>query len=168
MKKPTKLNEKIVSYLEKRLADEFTASYFYRDASNYLQGIGFSLAAKYFAKESADELEHAKGIEKFLVDWNVHPSLPQIDAQENKFDSLPDVIESAYTLEYALYEAYEEDSVAIFKLGDICVFDFLQAYRTIQTKSVAEYSDMLNMLEGCDCESKFELLLLEEKLFGEG
>lgn len=168
MKKPTKLNEKIVSYLEKRLADEFTASYFYRDASNYLQGIGFSKAAAYFAKESADELTHAKGIEKFLVDWNVHPSLPQIDAQDNKFDGLHDVIESAYTLEYALYEAYEEDSVAIFKLGDICAFDFLQSYRMKQSQSVAEYSDMLNLLSDCDCDSKFELLLLEDKLFGEG
>lgn len=168
MKKPVKLNSSIVSILEKRLSDEFTASFFYRDAANYLQGIGFSLAAKYFQRESMDELQHAARIEKFLVDWNVHPSLPEINAQENKFTDLEDVIERAYQLEYALYEAYEEDSVKIFKTGDMCVFDFLQHYRSIQTKSVAEFSDMLNILDGCDCENKFEMLLLEEKLFGEG
>jgi len=167
MKKPIKLNSKVVTILEARLADEYTASFLYRNASNYLQGIGFFLAAKYFAKESADELSHAHGIEKYLVDWNVCPVLPQIDSQDNKFDGLPDVIDSAYVIELALYQSYEKDSVKIFEMGDICTFDFLQHYRTIQTKSVAEYSDFLNLLEGCDCESKFELLLLEEKLFGE-
>jgi len=168
MKKPNKLNSKIVSILEARLADEYTASFLYRDASNYLQGIGFSLAAKFFAQESADELTHAHGIEKFLVDWNVQPTLPQIDSVDNNFDGLPDVIEKGYTIEYTLYQSYEKDSVKVFEMGDICVFDFLQTYRSIQTKSVAEYSDFLNLLDGCDCESKFELLLLEEKLFGEG
>jgi len=168
MKKPNKLNSKVVSILEDRLSDEYIASFLYRDASNYLQGIGFYLAAKFFAQESADELAHAHGIEKYLVDWNVHPTLPQIENSDNNFDGLLDVIERGYTLEYNLYESYEKDSVKIFGMGDICTFDFLQAYRSIQTKSVAEYSDFLNLLEGCDCESKFELLLLEEKLFGEG
>jgi ferritin len=55
----------------------------------------------------------------------------------------------------------------IFKEGDVCTFDFLQFFRTEQTAAVAEYSDMLNMLEGPDTASKFELLMLEEKLFGE-
>jgi ferritin len=31
-------------------------------------------------------------------------------------------------------------------MGDACVFDFLQKYRAIQTKSVFEYSDFLNKL----------------------
>jgi len=167
MKKPVKLNAKIVTILEERLADEYTASFLYRDASNYLQGVGFVDAAKYFAKEAADELSHAHGIEKFLVDWNIQPTLPQIESSDNSFDSLCDVIDRAYSIEYALYQAYEKDSVKVLEMGDACVFDFLQSYRTKQLNSVAEYSDMLNMLEGCDCDDKFQMLLLEEKLFGE-
>jgi hypothetical protein len=54
----------------------------------------------------------------------------------------------------------------IFKTGDLCVFDFLQQYRVGQKESVAEYSDKLNMLEGTNTGSKFEMLMLEEKLFG--
>lgn len=168
MKKPVKLNAKIVTILEERLADEYTASFLYRDASNYLQGIGFFAAAKYFAKEAADELSHAHGIEKFLVDWNIQPTLPEIESSDNSFGGLCDVIEKAYELEYQLYQLYEKDSVKVLEMGDTCVFDFLQTYRTIQMNSVAEYSDFLNILDGCDCDDKFQMLLLEEKLFGEG
>ena len=75
------------------------------------------------------------------------------------------VIFKAYDIEYKLYEDYENDSVKIFELGDICTFDLLQFFRGVQTKSVAEYSDMINMLEGVNLNSKFELLMLEKKLF---
>src|SRR6185369_4879325 len=150
MKKPIKLNKEIVNLLNPRLDDEFTAFAFYRDASNYLNNIGFFEAGKYFAKESEDELLHAKGIEQFLVNWNIQPELPSIPAQNNQFSGLVDIIEKSYEIEYALYESYEETSSKVFKLGDLCVFDFLKTYRSIQTKSVAEYSDMLNMLDGID------------------
>jgi len=53
----------------------------------------------------------------------------------------------------------------IFKYGDLCVFDFLQFFRKAQKDSVATYSDMLNVLEGCNRGSKFEMLLLQEELF---
>jgi hypothetical protein len=52
----------------------------------------------------------------------------------------------------------------VFK-KDLCVFDFLQEFRKIQKDSVAEYSDKLNMLEGVDAKDKFNMLLLEKKLF---
>lgn len=168
MKKPVKLNAKIVSILEERLADEYTAHYFYQDAANYLQGIGYFSAAEYFTKESNDELSHARGIQKFLVDWNVHPQLPQIDASDNNFDGLIDVIEKAYEIEFQLYQNYDKDSNTILiDMGNACVFDFLQTYRNIQTASVAEYSDFLNLAQGVDVESKFEMLMLQEQLFND-
>lgn len=51
------------------------------------------------------------------------------------------------------------------EIGDVCAFDFLQFFRNVQTESVGQYSDMINMLEGVDTKSKFEMLLLEKKLF---
>jgi ferritin len=166
MKKPVKLSAEIVKPLLERLDDEYTAFAFYRDASNYLRGIGFFTAADYFAKESADELTHAKIIENYIVDWNVHPKLPSVDAQDNGFKGLIDVIEKSYQIEYALYEAYEETTMDIFKKGDTCTFFFLAQFNEFQRKAVAEYSDMLNLLDGVEDE-KCDLLLLEEKIFGE-
>jgi ferritin len=165
MKTPVKLSSEIVTLLLPRLSDEFKAYYFYRAASNWCQNVGYFKAAAYFKAESEDELSHAKGIEDFLVNWNVTPELPVINKPTLTFENLSELISKAYEIEYALYEAYEDTSAKIFKTGDLCVFDFLQKYRTIQTQSVAEYSDMLNTLQGVNLSSKFEMLMLEENLF---
>jgi len=162
--KPTKLSPEVVNLLLPRLKDEFNAFYFYRSATNWCQNAGFFKAAKFFAKESEDELTHAKKIEDYLVDWNVIPALPVI-AQPIVFSGLYDIITKAYGIEYELYEAYEDTSSKIFKTGDLCVFDFLQFYRQTQKESVAEYSDKLNLLEGTETKDKFQLLMLEKKLF---
>ena len=166
MVKPTQLPEEIVSLILPRLGDEFTAAYQYRAISNWCKNVGYKLAGEFFAKESEDEFSHAKKIEDFLVNWNITPQLPTIKQPILEFKGLSDVIDTSYELERNLYESYEETSAKIFKTGDLCVFDFLQQFRSIQTKSVAEYSDMINLLEGCNTESKFELLMLEEQLFG--
>lgn len=165
MKKPIKLPEEIVKLLLPRLKDEFDAAYMYRAASNWCQGVGYFKAAEFFAKESEDELAHAKGIEKYLVDWNVIVSLPKIETPASEFTDLVAVLDKAYAIEYDLYEEYEDTSMKIFEKGDLSTFDFLQHYRTIQRKSVAEYSDKLNMLEGVNPKDKMNLLLLEKKLF---
>jgi ferritin len=165
MKQPKKLPSEIVALLLPRLQDEYNAFYMYRSASNWCNNVGYMKAGKYFAKESEDELAHAKKIEDFLVQWNVTPELPMVAQPTLEFKNLPEIIEAAYDVEYKLYEMYEETSVKIFETGDICVFDFLQPFRAIQTASVAEYSDMINILDGVNTESKFELFMLEENLF---
>lgn len=164
MIKPEKLSSEIVNLLLPRLKDEYNAFYFYRSATNYCKNVGHFTASKFFKAESDDELLHAKGIEDLLVDFNITPNLPSIEKPPLQFKSLLDVIEQAYKIEYDLYEAYEETSTKVFKTGDLCVFDFLQTYRTIQKQSIAEYSDKLNVLEGVE-PNKMNLLLLEETLF---
>jgi len=166
MRKPETLNQNTVNALLTRLNDEFKAYYFYRSASNWCKNVGFFKASEYFAKESADELEHAKGIENYLVDWNVDVLLPTIGQPDSTYVNLVDVIERAYQLEYSLYQGYEITSQEIISRNEFSTFDFLSKYREIQTKSVAEYSDMLNTLDGVDIRDKFQLLLLEENLFG--
>ena len=161
---PNKLDKDVVDLLLPRLKDEYNAFYFYRAASNWCQGVGYFKAAEFFAKESEDELGHAKKIEQYLVDWNVDPELPTVERPQIMFSGLMEVIENAYTIEYALYEDYEGTSKEMFK-KDLCVFDFLQEFRMLQKQSVAEYGDKLNMLEGVDGKDKFKLLLLEKKLF---
>ena len=162
--KPHSLDKGVVDLLAPRHLDEMDAFYFYRAASNWCQGVGYFKAAAFFAAESQDELEHAAKIEKYLVDWNITVPLPNVPKPQVDFSGLLEVLEEAYKIEYDLYEAYEETSKKLFNM-DLCTFDFLQQFRLIQTKSVAEYSDKLNLLEDVDGKDKFKLLLLEEKLF---
>lgn len=167
MKQPEKLPNKIIDLLLPRLQDEFDAYYFYRAASNWCKNVGYFKAADYFKKESEDELTHAKKLEDFLVDWNVLPELPSIVKPSISFSDIGDLIEQSYTIEYELYESYEKTSSEVFKTGDLCVFDFLEFFRTTQKNAVAEYSDMMNVLNGVDEKDKFKILVLEETLFGE-
>ena len=164
MKQPEVLKTEIVDLLLERLNDEYTTFYFYRSASNWCKGIGLNLAADYFKKESKDELTHAKGIEDYLVDWNVIVDLPIIQEPINEFINVVDIIEKAYKLEYDLYVAYNKISGDIFTQGEYSTFDFLNKYRDIQNQSVIEYSDKLNILKDVELD-KFNILLIEENLF---
>ena len=162
---PKKLDAKIVGFLMPRLADEYKAFYFYRAASNWCKNVGFEKAAEFFAAESNDELVHAKGIETYLVDWNIDVELPVVEKPQIVFSSLFEVLIKAYELEYNLWSEYNDTADEVLGKGDVATFNFLKTYTDIQTKSVAEYSDKLNMLQGVNVMSKFELLTLEKKLF---
>ena len=160
---PKMLNEDVIAHLNSALADEYTAHYFYRGASNWCQGVAYKSAAAFFAKEAATELEHAEKLQKYLVDWNVLPTLPAVKFSGN-FSSLIDVVNKSYTIEYSLGDKYNEMSAKLFT-QHLPTFDFLQEFRTIQVESIAEYSDLLNAAQLIDVNSKLDLLHYEERYF---
>lgn len=163
IKTPKTLADASVKILTDRLGDEYTAHYFYRNATNWCAGIGYLKAAAFFAQEAENELEHAKGLQKYLVDWNVMPLLPSIKPNI-AFSDLIDIVNKAYALEYALFESYNRDSKQLFDT-DLTTFDFLTTYRTGQTESVIEYSDLLNAAELVNTDNKFEILYFEQTYF---
>ena len=163
IKVPKKLMDASVSKLIDRLKDEYTAHYFYRNASNWCLNEGYLKAGAYFAEEASTELTHAEGIQKFLVDWNVYPTFPP--AKPNiTFTNLIDIVNKAYLLEYSLFESYVKDSADLFN-SDLNTFDFLTAYRSIQNASVIEYSDLLNAANLVNVENNFEVLYFEQTYF---
>jgi ferritin len=161
---PVKLPQDIANLLNERINDEYAAHYYYRQVANYCENVGYLKAAEYFKGEAADELTHAEGVQKYLTDWNVQPTLMPVEPPQ-KTVGLVDAIEKAYKMEYDLYEAYEKISMDIFKKNDLCTFDFLQQYRTIQRMAVAEYSTFLNQLETIDQEDKNWVYEFEKRAF---
>jgi ferritin len=160
-----KLAPSVEAILTSKIAREYGHHYFYQVAGNWCQLEGFEKAAEYFLKESLEELEHAKKIQKYIVDWNCNPNITILMPEKSEFSSLLELIQDAYNTEYELYEIYKKDSVDIFNTGDICSFDFLQFFREAQKDAVITYSNMLSLLDGVDSNNKFNLLMLEEKLF---
>jgi len=161
--KPKTLLENIVSKLNDRIGDEYTAHYFYRAAANWCAGVNYPNAAAFFAKEAAAELEHAEKLQKYLVDWNCEPIIPPVKFS-GKFDSLIDIVNKAYAIEFDLGEKYNETSADIFTMH-LPTFDFLQNFRELQTESIAEYSDLLNAAQLIDVTNKLDLLHYEERYF---
>jgi ferritin len=163
IKNPKTLDAASVTKLNERLKDEYAAHYFYRNAHNWCAGEGYLKAAAFFAEEAAAELGHAEGLQKFLVDWNVQPTMPSVKANIN-FTNLIDIVNKAYQIEYALFEAYVKDSKELF-VNDLNTFDFLTGYRSIQNQSVIEYSDLLNAAMLVNVENNFEVLYFEQTYF---
>jgi len=160
---PKTLEPEIIDYLNAALAEEYTAHYFYRTAANWCQGVAYTKAAAFFAGEAAAELEHAEKLQKYLVDWNCTPILPAVKFS-GKFDSLIDVVNKSYAIEFKLGEKYNEMSADIFS-KHLPTFDFLQEFRIIQTESIAEFSDKLNAAQLVDVSNKLDLLHYEERYF---
>jgi ferritin len=164
MIKPNTLNDAVVSTLNARIGDEFTAHYFYNAAHNWCMDKNYKIAAAFFAGETASELEHAQKLQKYVIDWNANVTIHNV-TMNFEFNSLPDIIEKAYKLELDLFDKYLKDSQSIFAI-DLATFDFLQKFRKKQTDSVIEYSDLLAALELIDVNSKLDILHFEELYLG--
>lgn len=160
---PKTLPQELVDRINSALAEEYTAHYFYRAAANWCQGVAYIKAAAFFEAEASTELEHAVKLQKYLVDWNCTPQLPTVKFS-GEFASLIDIVNKAYAIEYKLGDKYNEISAEIFA-KHLPTFDFLQEFRTIQTESIAEYSDKLNAAQLIDVSNKLDLLHYEERYF---
>lgn len=162
-RQPKELSPKIVDMLNNRLKDEYAAHFFYRNAANWCDDANYKKAAAFFAQEASNELEHAEKLQKYIVSWNVIPTLPAVKPTIT-FADLVDIINKAYVLEYDLFTKYNSDSVDIMS-EDITTFDFLRELREGQYGSVVEYSDLLNALQLIDSSDKYQLLYFEQTYF---
>lgn len=160
---PRTLSPEVAEILMERLGDEYTAHYFYRNAANWCNDKAYLKAGAFFEAEAASELEHADKLQKYLVDWNIIPTIPPVKMLPF-FATLIDVVNKAYQLEYNLLTKYNMDSSMIFPV-DLNTFDFLQEFRTLQKDAVVEYSDLLNAAQLINVENNFEVLYYEGKYF---
>lgn len=165
IKTPVTLAPQVIKMLIERIGDEYTAHYFYANAANWCKEKAYFRAAAFFDAEAANELEHAKLVQNYLVDWNAMPVIPPVSMLP-QFCNLIDIINKAYDLEYGLYLKYNENSAAVFP-ADLATFDFLQELRIGQRKSVAEYSDLLNAAQLVNVSNNFEVLYFEQTYFPE-
>lgn len=163
MVNPRKLNDVVVETINARIGDEYTAHYFYTAAHNWCVDANYENAAAFFKHEMEDELNHSHQLQKWLVDWNCLPTIPEFKTAFT-FTSLPDIIEQAYRLELDLLDKYLEDSRSIFSV-DLATFDFLRELREGQAGSVIEYADKLAALELIDVNVKLDVLHFEEMYF---
>jgi ferritin len=161
---PRKLPGEVEKILNERIGDEYKAYFFYRNAANWCKGANYKKAASFFESEAAGELEHSKGLQDYLTQWNLYPIIPQTETSHN-FTNLLDIISQAYELEYNLLEKYSGDQKTICEIHP-ATFNFIQKYVDIQNKEVEEYSDLLNAVELINTENKLDVLYFENNYFG--
>lgn len=158
-----KLSDKVVKILTDRIKDEYHAHYMYRAAANWCHDMNYKKAAAFFDADAMTELEHAQGIQKYMTDFNIIPSIPKAESTFS-FSSLIDIIYQAYAFELELMNSYNKDSHTVFQ-DDITTFDFLEEYRKIQRESVVEFNDLINGANLVDKTDKFQILYFEQTYF---
>ena len=160
---PNSLPEEIINMFNERLGDEYTAHYFYRNAANWCKNVNYKKAASFFEAEAESELEHAKGLQDYLTQWNIIPQIPQAPTTQN-FLNLVDIINKAYNMEFGLFQKYSENQKSLDSIH-VATFNFIQKYVDLQNGSVAEYSDLLNAAVLVDTNDKFQTLYFEQTYF---
>ena len=161
---PRTLDPTIVSALEARLKDEYTAHLIYKNAANWCKHVNYKHAAAFFEAEAAEELTHAQKLQDYLTQWNVLPQIP-VCAVPNTLTSLVDCINVAYEFEYALLKSYS-DLQNTLDGPHPATFNFVQQFVDIQNESVGVFSDLLNGLMLVDVTNKLDLLVFEGEYFG--
>jgi ferritin len=161
---PRTLDPTIVSALEARLKDEYTAHLIYKNAANWCKNVNYKHAAAFFEAEATDELTHAQKLQDYLTQWNVLPQIP-VCAVPNTLTSLVDCINVAYEFEYALLKSYSDLQNALDGPHP-ATFNFIQQFVDIQNESVGVFSDLLNGLMLVDVTNRLDLLVFEGEYFG--
>lgn len=152
-----------ISSLLERLANEYEAHIFYRNASNWCAVKGFSYASKYFADEAKSELTHADAIQEYLTNWNISFSIPSVSVEFDEFTSIRGLFLEALEIEQALYKAYNKDAIECMHI-DSSLYNLNLKFVGVQTEAVAEYlnfNDELKMISDSD------LWLWQKENFGE-
>ena len=161
--KPNQLQSEIIEMITERLADEYTAYYFYVNAANWCKNVNYKKAASFFESEASSELEHAKGLQDYLTQWNIIPQIPQVNTTYN-FGNLVDIINKAYGIEFDLLQKYSENQQELTGQHP-ATHNFIQKYVDIQNDSVAEFSDLLNAAVLVNTNDKFQTLYFEQTYF---
>jgi ferritin len=158
-------SDAIATSLNERIGDEYAAHYFYRNAANWCKNANYKNATAYFEGEASSELDHAKGLQDYLTQWNLLPAIPAAPTQHS-FKNLADVINKAYEIEYDLMVKYSENQKE-FLAAHPATFNFIQKYVDIQNEAVAEYSDLLNALNLVDINNRLDVLYFENNYFNQ-
>ena len=144
MPTPSLLSAESNKTLQSAVASELYASALYKSLANQLPKLGYFGAQKFFAAESAHELDHYQLIADYMSDMGGMAKVPTVPAPEEKIEGLRDSIEAAFDTELQLMrdyaQWYAECKCEITK-------QFLLQFIEHQRKSVGEFGDLISRLD---------------------
>jgi bacterioferritin B len=146
--------------LNEQIANEFAASMQYVGAAVYYDSETLPRLASFFYRQAAEERDHAMMMIQFLIDTDGEVRVPDINAQQTRFDDAISPVKMALEQERRVGDEIN----ALFKLardtGEYRAEQFMQWFVKEQVEEVALMSDLLNVVE----RSKDNLLLAEDYL----
>ena len=157
------ISDKLISLMNYRIAQEESSSRLYKSMAVWLDFKGYPGAAKLFDKYSQEELKHAQWAYQYLLDLDVMPKVPSLDAPESNFTSLVDIIYATYEHEQLITEQCEKLAADAFKEADFMTLHLAQHYLDEQVEELAKSNYWVNRIQefGTD---KVILLEIDEEM----
>jgi ferritin len=156
------LDHATTQILDDAIHSELSASHLYKHIANQCQRAGLFGAAKFFLKESADELTHYQKLADYFNDRGGVATMPALQAEADPITDLETALSTAYDTEVALGTDYSS-WYATLCMKDPMTAQFLLQFLEIQRLSIGEYGDLLSRLELAKG-SKSAILMLDKEL----
>jgi ferritin len=157
------ISQECKDMLDDAVHSELYASNLYKHIANEVQRLGYLGTAKFFLKESKDELKHYQLHADFQNDVGTVAKVPMIESMDEPIKTLSDAIETGYETELQLYNDYKKWYGQAS--DDPVVQQFLLQFLEIQRTSVGEYGDLLARIQLVDGD-KAGMLLIDQELGG--
>lgn len=155
------LTKQIEAMLNEAVQSELYASHLYKHIANQVQRLGYFGAQKFFAAESADELEHYQKLADLMNDMGSVAKVPALEAITDPVASLRDALEIAFETEMQLGKDYERwfKGCADAPMVQQALHFFLEQQR----KSAGEYRDLITRMDRAGA-NEAAILLIDQEL----
>jgi bacterioferritin B len=155
--------------LNEQISNEFAASQQYVGAAVYYDAETLPRLAAFFYRQAVEERNHAMIIVQYLLDTNEEVRIPDINAQQTKYEDVTGPVKMALEQE----KRVSDEIFALFKLardaGDFRAEQLLTWFVKEQIEEVSSMTDLLNVCERAkDSPLLIEDFLAREQIGDEG
>jgi ferritin len=150
--------EKFAEALNEQIANEFAASMQYVGAAVSYDNQTLPRLATFFYRQAEEERTHAMMMVQYLLDTDEEVKVPDIKAQQTRFDDALAPVTMALEQERRVGEEINALFALARETGDYRGEQFMQWFVKEQVEEVALMQDLLNVVE----RSKENLLLAED------
>jgi bacterioferritin B len=146
--------------LNEQISNEFAASQQYVGAAVYYDAETLPRLAAFFYRQAVEERNHAMIMVQYLLDTNEEVRIPDIKAQQTRYDDVTGPVRMALEQE----KRVSDEIYALFRLardtGDFRAEQVLAWFVKEQVEEVSSMTDLLNVCE----RAKDSPLLIEDFL----
>nr|WP_093080968.1 ferritin [Pseudonocardia oroxyli] len=140
-------DSKFLALLRDQIRNEFTASQQYAAVAVWLDDEDLPQLAAHFYTQALEERNHAMSMVQYLLDTDVRPIIPGVDAVQNEFGSVEEVVALALKQEKQVTEQITTLARTARDEGDYLGEQFMQWFLKEQIEEVASMSTLLTVVQ---------------------
>lgn len=163
-KSSTLLSDSIISLLNYRIFQEEQSSRVYLAMTQWLSDKWYLGAAKLFQKYSDEEIIHANKAREMLLAHGLQPKTPALEAPNETFTWLPEIIELWYLHEVEITKQCQELTKIAFAEWNYMVAELGLRYSKEQVEELDKFQNRLDRLEAFG-DWKDVLRLLDQEMW---